>query len=124
MTRQEMFTTAYLGVIAQGGPSTSPDFQGCAYRGANGRKCGVGQIMTDEEYNPGMEIKNVATLVEEESQLSFTVPTWLVEEKEFLQDLQLAHDNASEDADGEEFIAYFRNNMRNLASDYDLTVPA
>lgn len=45
---------AVQGVVDQGGASISQEY-GCAYRGEEGRKCIVGQLIDDEYYVPEME---------------------------------------------------------------------
>lgn len=58
---QEIFDIAVGGIIAQGGPSVRPSksrFGGsavCLYRGNNDRKCAVGQLIADEDYDPAWE---------------------------------------------------------------------
>jgi hypothetical protein len=53
LTRQETFDKAAAGLLAQGIKST--DGHGCAYRGVQGRKCGIGFLIDDEHYREELE---------------------------------------------------------------------
>ena len=65
MTKQETFDIAVRGVILQGGPSVRNTESGrrCVYRGPNGRKCGVGHLISDEYYNPDSDKKKQAEII-------------------------------------------------------------
>lgn len=129
MTRQEMFNKAYIGVILQGGPSVKVAKDGCRsyvyLERGTGRKCGVGQLLTDEELaDVGSTIGSVFSLSDDWGVLSDKPkPAWLhSDELSFLSNLQDAHDNPYY-LDGEAFIRRFKDDMGKLAKQYELTVP-
>lgn len=53
MTKQEIFDTVAVHMLAQGKKSENED--GCLYRGPNGTKCAVGVLIKDEIYRPILE---------------------------------------------------------------------
>lgn len=60
LNRQEMFTKVVNGLASQQWQKSvreSPDGKStaCQYRGEEGRRCGVGWIIRDDEYKPEME---------------------------------------------------------------------
>lgn len=65
MDKQELFDQAVDNLhhlMRQGSRSVSGE--GCDYRNPEGLKCAVGGIMTDEEYDPGMEGWSYATMAD------------------------------------------------------------
>lgn len=57
MTYQEALDISTRGIIAQGGPSflyCGEDIV-CRYRGDNGRKCAIGQLIPDDKYATWMD---------------------------------------------------------------------
>ena len=129
MTRQEMFNKAYIGVILQGGPAVNRDARGnlaCTYLNKDtGRKCGVGQLLTDEELaDVGSLIGSVFSLRDEWSQHSNKpIPDWLNEyQMSFLSNIQDAHDDPCFRY-GVEYLEIFKADMEKLAKKFGLTVP-
>ncbi len=57
MTDVELVTFVFDELIAQGGCSVN-EKGGCAYRGQKGRKCAIGVLIKDEDYNPSFEGKS------------------------------------------------------------------
>lgn len=95
MTPQEIFDTAVIGIIKQKGRSVD-DNGICLYRGDNGMKCAVGQVLPDKFYDPEMEHKSVNALIREFS----TIPAYISNNAELLSTLQQAHDYANEKITG------------------------
>jgi hypothetical protein len=62
-TKQEIYDFVVDALIAQGEQSMSPLTGVCQYR-TNGLKCAVGMLISDEDYNSGMEELNVIDLLE------------------------------------------------------------
>lgn len=61
----EAVRTVRTFLLEQGGPATTLDRIGealCAYRGDNGRKCAVGCLIPDSEYDPYIEGLGVGTI--------------------------------------------------------------
>ncbi len=84
LNRQEVFNKVVRGLHLQGGPSIGDG--GCLYRGPNGRKCGIGHLITDEHYDRNIEgnmaasgdvincvRKSLNALIETEEDFSFLV---------------------------------------------------
>lgn len=87
LTEQEVFTQVVTHLLTQGKPAFDSTGQ-CAYRGTEGSMCAVGCIITDEEYNPGMEGQNVYDLLGDG-----LFPERLREHVVLLGKLQNIHDN-------------------------------
>ena len=118
MNNQEAFNKAVLGVVAQGGPSLVANHSGfisqCAYRAEDGRKCAVGHLIEDEDYDPFIEKKSVSHLY-----LRGYIPKLMDVSVELLIKLQDAHDYLLTDEHLGEFIV----NAKDIASEYNLTFP-
>lgn len=114
-TMQEAFDVAFRGVISQGAPSM--DGMGCClYRGPNGTKCGVGHLLPDSA--PSSILNGMYEIDDNYSPAAAKARAYLSGlGRDFLFDLQEAHDNASKD---EDFIENFKINMKALARKYCL----
>ena len=119
---QETFDLVLNGMRAQGGPSAVVDSSGhgvqCLYRGPNGRKCAVGLIIPDKDYNPSIE----GTTASKALGMSLVEGT-------ILDGLQRVHDrcaykrNASDLYDpvtDEEFFAKWEPAMKSFAEKHNL----
>lgn len=118
---QEWFNKSAIGIVAQGGPCLSGDGL-CAYRGADGRACAVGQLIPDDKYSGPLEGKSPHQIATYHMGLE-TPPT--AEEERFLEGLQSAHDTAATssrvntDPDHAFFVVFGRC-MRGLAARHRL----
>lgn len=119
MTRQEIFDTAYIGVLKQGRQSLMPS-GACAYRGSNGLKCALGFMIDDDTAEKWESIGAVDSLINRHNDGRITLPTWVVQYKNLLMSIQEAHDRAT---DPEGFVEYFSAEMQYIASQYKLTIP-
>lgn len=122
-TKQEIFNLSVTGVVNQGGPSRIDDDLdfGCAYRGDDGRKCGIGHLIKDEDYNPVSDKESLSIWsVIEKGFLPEYIPQTTIEEKNFLNDMQEGHDLVLFD-DGD--VEYYIEHMEELAISNDLTMP-
>lgn len=92
LTKQEAFNQVWNGLKAQGFTrSVRPDNpEICAYRGLDGKKCGIGILIKDEEYQTRMEGVSVSSLT-----LLGILPARLVHlhDQRFLIDIQNCHDS-------------------------------
>ena len=62
-TTQELFSTAFNHFVRDGQPfSYHADSENCYYRGSKKAPCLIGLAITDEEYDVGMEGKDVQEL--------------------------------------------------------------
>lgn len=122
MNRQLAFDTAYRGVVAQGGPSVS--LRGCAYRGYDGRKCGVGHLISDGAYHRNLEGQQATwPSVQQAISAEFGRP---YTDSLFLRALQSAHDDArhlTESKDDAAFLTLFTSKMCELADKFNLEKP-
>ena len=87
MSLQDIFDTVYKGLREQGFKK-SMDGCGCAYRGADGRKCAAGFLIADEEYSSAMEGHNFKALN------IFHNFGFSSEKARFVAELQSAHDDS------------------------------
>jgi hypothetical protein len=113
--RQAWFNMAYAGLRSQGFThSWRPNTTACAYRGEGGRRCAVGWLIPDEEYNPLMEGSSCMWLLD-----GPFCPRSLRgidgSDAAFLSLLQKAHDAYIEEA--------IQERLHRIAEDYGLTVP-
>ena len=97
-TKQQVFDFVVENLIKQGGPSVNISTTHCLYRGPNGRKCGIGFLITDEKYKscriPTLSEEHVAIFEGKNihgvaSSILLEIPEdWL----NFLTGLQKVHD--------------------------------
>ena len=113
ISAQEVFNQSISGIVAQGGPAR--DSRGhCKYRTDSGRKCAVGQVLTDEEYHLDMDNPKIGGAVH-----SITLPDRLNPHFYLLEDLQGIHD----DTDGDEDLPRFIADAAALAVHHNLEMP-
>lgn len=125
MNHQEAFDIALNGILSQGGPSqrggTGARNTHCLYRGPEGRKCAIGWLIPDDEYQVHFEEGSLGDVYE-------ACPSLDGLDDDILDRIQRAHDNAAIDAgrgQPQTDMAIFKENfltlMQSVASDYDLT---
>jgi hypothetical protein len=120
LTRQEMFDTAYAGIIAQGGPATTTN-GACRYRRPSGNKCAVGHLISDDKYDPDME----GTGVTNPRVYKALGDDISAEDISFLHSLQSCHDTAAAMTFPGfiGFITEFQRRVKLFCEDYELTMP-
>lgn len=127
--RQDHFNKAYLGVIAQGEPATTPSSYGssglrCVYLTDNGSKCAVGHILTEEELRKyGSVMGGVSDLWNDmysRGDADYEHPFYA--DGSFYSAMQERHDDLM-GYSGPEFVEAFKQEMREFAKIYELTVP-
>lgn len=85
----------------------------CYYRAPDGCKCAVGALISDSAYRTGMEKQNVYGLKE----LFYkSLPQYILDNTNLLNDLQDAHDNAGQVWVG----GYLYNKLWNIAKKHNL----
>ena len=90
MEAQEIFDTVAKHLLKQGRRAVNPDMpEMCQYRGANGTKCAVGVLISDEIYDEMMEGRTINGLV---GDVLYALPEWMLKNAKLLADLQAAHD--------------------------------
>jgi hypothetical protein len=113
LTQQEIFNRVYTGLKAQGfkrslsGPDDA--VSRCRYRGEDGLKCAIGHLIPDEKYEEGLE-GLCASVVEVRNASGTSGIDW-----NFLDDLQVCHDEGNTPADMERLLKRF-------AADYELVI--
>lgn len=115
MRRQEIFDAAYKGLASQGFVRSLADV-GCAYRGAEGRRCAIGFLITDEKYSPGLEgltpsdvaVRRAANINDDDC--------------EFAEELQEAHGGPDGDAE-EDTPEEMKARLHAFAGRHHLTIP-
>jgi hypothetical protein len=128
---QDIFDFVVFKLIQQGKQamtSTAASIT-CAYLAEDGCKCGIGQIIPDGLYNPGLEGNIVKDLLRSPSSnhRGLISPTSFItqlrawvggdeERAEFLTGLQTAHDMAG----AIDFLGVFRSSARKLAARHGL----
>jgi hypothetical protein len=116
MTRQQMFNTAYHGLAAQGFERSTPrnGGTGCAYRGADNRRCALGYLIPDSAYNPEWDKTGMSAWCLTEVNAT---PVICRKNQDFLEDLQEVHDSAlTPDV--------MRTRLVEFAERWGLTIPA
>lgn len=132
-TAQEIFDQAYNGILAQGKPAKTKN-NNCFYRlelkDGTILKCGAGQLLSDEEYDPIMDAKGENGLTSNNNGWmnlwkKGLTPSRLEGHRELICDIQNAHDKASIHTDKDnDFIKEFKEIMEDVASFHLLKVPA
>lgn len=114
-SKQEIFNRVWqYFVVEKNGRAGDPGMNGCYYRAANGNKCAVGILIPDNVYVPDLEIA-VMELLSKFPHMS----KFIGNDVDFLQVLQSCHDDADEYAFNEDMEV----NLRNLASNFSLSIP-
>lgn len=94
MTRQQIFNTAYHGLAAQGFQrSMRENGFGCAYRGADGRRCALGYLIPDAVYDPEWDSDHKSMSAYMLSSENITNEICEGNQR-FLIDLQTVHDDS------------------------------
>lgn len=90
MTPQEIYNTVVSHLLAQGEPARIVDNTGaqCMYRTPDGKKCAIGVLIPDADYDPAMEGLPVLQLLD----LAIDSLAPYREHVGLLQGLQRAHD--------------------------------
>lgn len=86
MNAQQIYDTALFGLRRQGAASVNES--GCLYRGDEGRKCAVGMLIPDADYEFSMEQQCSSLLLSKYPRLAY-----LREHRALLELLQDAHDD-------------------------------
>lgn len=129
---QEAFDKSVRGILAQG--RKSYETGGCAYRGEDGCKCAIGQLIPDEEYDPLFECLSVEGLRKQYGfEKRINIPSLSPffdgdrfpdkEGSQFLARLQHAHDYAlTSNFKGrdESFVGSFKKKVAELGTVYGL----
>ena len=105
-TAQDVFDTAALGMLTQGAKSIATDGYQCVYRGENGRKCGAGFVLTDEEAAK-------ADANEVDAGIHAVCPPRLKKHVDLLSDIQSCHDGYG--------VREWPRRLRVIASKYQLS---
>lgn len=120
---ERLFQQAVSGVVKQGclGVESGHSIMcppPCRYRTSTGDKCGVGQLLTDKEYHPGMEGNDVGSLIYDGSRFPERLRGFRLE----LIALQKMHDDASE-APADEQMSVFIERCHTYAKREGIAMP-
>jgi hypothetical protein len=113
-TEQELFDECAERVIAQGRPAMSGGT--CSYTAPNGCHCAIGLVLSSEELTLATNCYNAGTSASELLEALYGTP--YNKRSIFANDLQRAHDQAS---DKDDFILAFKTNLREVAERYGLS---
>lgn len=118
MTPQEIFTTAWVKMTAQGHRSYKIGF-GCMYRAPDGSACAVGCMLDDDTARlfDGQPHSGIGSIAQDEA---VAVPDWIKANLPLVEAIQIAHDNA----DRLGFVPMFQARMHSVAVEFGLQVPA
>lgn len=123
-TMQHIFDTVVPLLIQQGKSSMRMNLDGynysCMYRGDNGSKCAIGWLIADDRYSPDLEHNGAVSVMESlnwmpNPDLNLTQFSGDKVFHNFLHDLQVCHDNASEST---KFVRHFKEECIRLLSWY------
>lgn len=93
MKAQTIFDRVVRHLAKQGGPAVGKNGR-CLYRGPDKRRCAVGHLIKDSEYQKAMEFNDVKSLMN-----CGLLPNGLAEHVPLLRALQSCHDLAEYDGD-------------------------
>lgn len=113
MTKQEIFDKVATHLLTQNAKSMNAS--GCAYRGAEGRKCAIGCLIPDEDYTPRLEGKTVMTATSKinvATAVNKSIRAKTLITLKFLQRLQAVHDLWP--------VEEWRNKLAEVAKDFEL----
>lgn len=119
MNKQEIFDTVYKALLEQGEPSVNNGV--CAYRGANGNKCAVGHMISDDLYDPEFEGFGLELIPEHIiNHIVGSVDEYeYVERTSLLHKLQKAHDKQMRLYGLDEW----KKRMKEIANEFNLVFP-
>lgn len=115
MTHQSLFTTVATHLLVQNAKSMDPlEPESCAYRGANGLKCGIGILIPDDKYSEDFEHRAPGTSTTIGLQIADAagIPRDLIEHARTLQRI---HDI--------EHVTEWKNKLQSYAERHELTFP-
>lgn len=107
--KQKIFNKVVEHLLIQARKSVIPG-QGCRYRGNNGTKCAIGILISNKEYNPNMENKNIRIILD-----TFKLKNIDINLQPLLEKLQIIHDTVP--------IFYWPVALTELASEFNLSLP-
>jgi hypothetical protein len=128
-SKQEVFDFVAKKLIEQGQKSASSKADGCAYRGDYGRKCAIGWLIPDSNYDPDIEGNTWAKIVGTFPSVSAAVLDQIDPAVDinhgFFTYLQNCHDLADDGddcdyTDPDEWVSGLRARLRNFAAFYNL----
>jgi hypothetical protein len=128
MTKQQIMDKVALHLITQGKPARASygtgDY-GCVYRGDDGAMCAVGCLIEDAAYTTGLEMNTVHS--SQEVKYALVVSGVLDDTTDantidFLDELQQAHDQNSEDYP-DEWLRSCMVHLLGMCVNHKLTVP-
>ena len=93
MNKQDVFDRVVAHARAQ--PFRSINGDGCAYRGANGAKCFIGALITDDAYHAGLESQPASSYGVKKALERSGVHVTSRQEVAFCAALQMIHDDAT-----------------------------
>lgn len=116
---QKIFTTAVVGLTAQGKPSVDP--KGCCrYRGPGGLKCALGFSILDADYSKNFEDERPRL----HNKLGRFFELRTKQQEKQLDDLQQIHDSNVQAASSSDFIEAITEEFKQFAKDYHLVMPS
>lgn len=122
--KNEVFDFVLKNIIKQGGPSLDIFTWECMYRGSNGRKCAVGILIPDEDFDPNFEglkpwidMTHIETPIPENRLILINYLKSKNYDLKFLRDLQLIHDECS---DIDDFNFHYANKMIEYAKNHNI----
>lgn len=124
---QEIFDTVWLGLKSQGFEgsfNTTECGPECAYRGEDGKKCAVGHLISDEDYQ--LDFEGYGFTEDETCSVDATIRVSAKvkrEHRKFVSDLQLIHDTCVRSYEGTDIPDQIQKSMRDLAKRHELTIP-
>lgn len=114
---EEIWQYAYDCIVEQGEASVSSTGV-CLYRGPEDKKCAVGHMIADEDFNEEFNSDSISSIIN-----YFDLNEFDKEVKRkvnFLTALQDIHDNCWY-LKGEEFISEYKKNMKELKQEYAIS---
>lgn len=117
-SEQEIFDVVYRGLAGQGfkrSMATLPGtlYPGCSYRGNDGLKCAIGQLIPDDKYDPSFELGNNVVEGNPNIREAAGIPDHLVS---YASSLQQIHDS-------KETPIGMKYGLHSFAKAHNLTVP-
>ena len=117
-TQQEIFDMAAIAVINQGKQSVEENM--CQYICDDGSRCAVGHLLTKKQ---AMSFDEGGTIYHMSSYYADKLPNWILNNVDFVSQLQDCHDVVDAPND-ESFVSKYKENMLSLAKAYNLSTSA
>lgn len=119
LNRQQTFETMVAHLRKQGALAQNATKTGCAYRGANQTMCAVGCLISDQDYDDGIEGSSAGAF-----EVIERIPDATTDDMEFLDHAQSALHDGFLGSPEDQFPTWLENQVPRFAKEFGLEIPS